>query len=57
MTSNPKPAIRILIVEDDEDDYVLTADLLRQADAFHFDIEWAAEPRTARKLFDGVIFA
>lgn len=51
MTSTPQSTIRILIVEDDEDDYVLTADLLRQADAFRFDIEWAAEPLVARNLF------
>lgn len=35
--------IRILLVEDDEDDYFLTADLLDQVPGQHFDLEWVDE--------------
>ena len=31
---------RILLVEDDEDDYILTSDSLAQLDSYQFDIEW-----------------
>lgn len=31
---------RILLVEDDEDDYVLTSDYLQQLDFYSFEIEW-----------------
>jgi PAS domain S-box-containing protein len=34
--------IRILLVDDDEDDYVLTRDLLSQVRACRFDLDWAA---------------
>jgi PAS domain S-box-containing protein len=34
-------SIRLLLVEDDEDDYILTEELLQQADGVHFDLTWA----------------
>jgi two-component system, sensor histidine kinase and response regulator len=43
--------IELLIVEDDEDDYVLTSALLRQADSFDFHIDWVRDPLQARKTF------
>ena len=33
--------LRVLLVEDDEDDYVFTRDLLSEIDAGRFEIEWA----------------
>ncbi len=39
--------IRILLVEDDEDDYFLTEDLLDQARGQRFDLEWIDEPDEA----------
>ena len=34
--------LKVLLVEDDEDDYILTRDLLNEAEAERFDLEWAA---------------
>jgi diguanylate cyclase (GGDEF)-like protein/PAS domain S-box-containing protein len=34
-------ALRILLVEDDEDDYVITRSMLHGQDRFRFDVEWA----------------
>jgi signal transduction histidine kinase len=45
------PIIHVLIVEDDEDDYVLTSKLLRQAESFEFLVDWVANPSLARKVF------
>ncbi|MES2625076.1 MAG: response regulator [Pseudomonadota bacterium] len=45
------PIIHILIVEDDEDDYVLTSRLLRQAESFEFVVDWVADPTLAREVF------
>lgn len=36
----PKLSKRILLVEDDEDDYILTCDYLQQMPSHHFDIDW-----------------
>ncbi len=33
--------IRVLIIDDDEDDYVIAEELLEDAEVIHFDIEWA----------------
>jgi signal transduction histidine kinase len=34
--------VRVLLVEDDEDDYVLTAQLLRDIDALAYELDWVA---------------
>ena len=36
-----KPDIRILIIDDDEDDYFITSEYLRQIEEYHLSIEWA----------------
>lgn len=43
--------IDLLIVEDDEDDYVLTSTLLGQAETFEFHIDWVTDAEQARKVF------
>ncbi len=43
--------IDLLIVEDDEDDYVLTVSLLRQAETFEFHIDWVPDAQQARRVF------
>ncbi len=35
--------VRILLVDDDEDDYVITRDMLERQDRVHFAVEWAAD--------------
>ena len=40
--------IRILLVEDDEDDYLITHDLLGEIEHIHFVVEWATTPDEAR---------
>ncbi|MDY7001359.1 MAG: diguanylate cyclase [Thermodesulfobacteriota bacterium] len=35
--------IRVLLVDDDEDDFILTRDLLAEAVGAYFDLEWAAD--------------
>ena len=34
--------VRVLLIEDDEDDYLLTRDLLADIDAEGFDLEWVS---------------
>ena len=36
-----RPVVRVLLVEDDEDDYVITRDLLREIGAQRYELEWA----------------
>jgi signal transduction histidine kinase len=43
--------IDLLIVEDDEDDFVLTSALLKQAVTFEFHIDWVPDPQQARRVF------
>ncbi|UUO23709.1 response regulator [Colwellia sp. M166] len=38
---------RVLLVEDDEDDYILTSDYLRQLDSHQFEIDWVTNPTKA----------
>ena len=38
---------RVLLVEDDEDDYILTCDYLNQLDSHIFEIDWVTNPTTA----------
>ena len=40
MTDTDRDSVRLLLVEDDEDDYVLTRDLLAESRRTSFDIEW-----------------
>jgi len=37
------PVVRILLVEDDEDDYVMTRDLLEEVPGEPYELEWVAE--------------
>ncbi|MGO2130109.1 MAG: response regulator [Pseudoalteromonas prydzensis] len=43
-------ATRLLLVEDDEDDYILTCDYLEQLSSHTFDIEWISDPKQAVQL-------
>jgi two-component system, sensor histidine kinase and response regulator len=38
---------RVLLVEDDEDDYILTSDYLRQLGSHQFEIDWVTTPTKA----------
>jgi two-component system sensor histidine kinase/response regulator len=38
---------RLLLVEDDEDDYILTSESLTQLDSYHFDMHWVTDPQHA----------
>lgn len=40
-------AARILLVEDDEDDFILTSDSLSQLDSYNFDIQWVTNSEQA----------
>jgi signal transduction histidine kinase/BarA-like signal transduction histidine kinase len=40
----------ILIVEDDEDDYILVKDYLEDLDEYRFEIDWVSNPSDALKL-------
>jgi len=42
----------ILIVEDDEDDYILVKDYLEDLDEYRFDIDWVSTPTDALKLLE-----
>jgi diguanylate cyclase (GGDEF)-like protein/PAS domain S-box-containing protein len=35
--------VRVLLVDDDEDDYVITRDMLERQDRVHFTVEWAPD--------------
>ena len=37
-----KPAVRVLLVDDDEDEYVIVGDLLRAASADSYDLSWTS---------------
>ncbi|MEP1551539.1 MAG: response regulator [Paraglaciecola sp.] len=43
----PKKSARILLVEDDEDDYVIARDCLEELDEYTFQIDWVATPQEA----------
>jgi DNA-binding response OmpR family regulator len=45
--TSPAEPVRLLLVEDDEDDYLITRDLLTSQDRAHFEVEWCAEFETA----------
>ncbi len=42
--------IKVLLVDDDEDDFLITQRLLREGGTARFDLEWVSSPDTARKL-------
>ncbi|MEZ5490469.1 MAG: response regulator [Gammaproteobacteria bacterium] len=39
--------VRLLIVEDDEEDFLITSDLLDSTEAYQFDIDWLDQPDSA----------
>jgi diguanylate cyclase (GGDEF)-like protein len=45
-----KEQIKILLVEDDEDDYILTEDLLSQSERGKFEVEWVSSYEDALEL-------
>ncbi len=45
-----KTPIKVLLVDDDEDDFVITRRLLRDGGATLFDLEWVSSVETARRL-------
>jgi len=47
MKQLPDKIARVLLVEDDEDDYILTSDYLRQLDSHKFEIDWVTNPSKA----------
>jgi signal transduction histidine kinase len=52
--SDDRETIRVLLVEDDEDDVVLTRDLLAEAAGAAFELDWAADGRSGLdRLCDG----
>ena len=51
MTSESTAAVRVLLIEDDEDDYVMTRDLLAEIDGNRFHLDWLASYDAARDAF------
>jgi two-component system, sensor histidine kinase and response regulator len=47
MKNMPDKHARVLLVEDDEDDYILTSDYLKQLSSHRFEIDWVTNPTTA----------
>src|SRR5579872_5032754 len=45
----PLQRLRVLLVEDDEDDYVLTRDLLAEVPGYRFDLEWVSSYEAGRE--------
>jgi len=43
----PDRITRVLLVEDDEDDYILTSDYLSQLDSHKFEVDWVTNPTKA----------
>lgn len=43
------PEIKVLLVEDDEDDVVLAREYLRESEYYKFKVEWVANPHLARQ--------
>src|SRR5262245_34660254 len=40
-------AVRLLLIDDDEDDYLLTRDLLSEIPSFAYELEWVADYQAA----------
>ena len=47
MNKNPKAIARVLLVEDDEDDFILTSEYLNQLTSHSFEIDWVTNPTEA----------
>ena len=47
MNKNPKSVARVLLVEDDEDDFILTSEYLHQLASHSFEIDWVTTPTKA----------
>ena len=45
--------LRVLLVEDDEDDFLLTRDLFREIKGSRFDLAWVRTPAEALKAIEG----
>ena len=43
MATAPTERVRILLVEDDEDDYLITRDLLAGQPRVRFELDWCAD--------------
>ena len=41
--------LRLLLIDDDEDDYILTSELLHEIESFQFEIDWTASVAAARQ--------
>jgi two-component system cell cycle response regulator len=50
------PVVRVLLVEDDEDDYVLTRDLLAEGFGGHVTVEWASTRSAGLELLTEAVF-
>ncbi len=48
-----KEQIKILLVEDDEDDYIMTRDLISEIEGANFKLEWVKTHDEALKVMDG----
>ena len=48
-----RTAIRVILIEDDEDDYVLVRDLLAEVSHVDYEVEWASGFEQALAAFDG----
>lgn len=46
--ANGLDKVRVLLIEDDEDDFVLTRDLLREIDPSRYELEWVKDSEQAR---------
>lgn len=42
MTATPQPSLKVLLVEDDEDDYLLTRELLSESQGLAVTLDWAS---------------
>ena len=50
MKMDDSAAVKVLLVEDDEDDYLITRDLLRQQNRTRFDLDWCSDFESAMKI-------
>lgn len=41
--------VKVLLVEDDEDDVILTREYLRESDYFRYNVDWISNPKNARE--------
>ena len=43
------PLIKVLLIEDDEDDVLLTKEYLQESEYYSFDVEWESNPKKAKE--------